>query len=171
VSTAPNIINIHPPAAHVPIPVFAAMTGYSEKAIQRKIERGEWHEGDQYRRGADGEISISLEGFERWCEGKAAPPAPPTPVATNPKPARKPVPSGATSLYRHFDGAGRLLYVGVSLDAVARLGRHVRFAAWTAEIARVDVERFPTREAALAAERAAIKAERPLHNIIHAVKP
>lgn len=74
---------------------------------------------------------------------------------------------GRTALYRHFDGAGELLYVGISLNAVSRLAQHRLEANWFDEIARIDIEWHPTREAAEAAERAAIKAEYPRHNIAH----
>ncbi len=72
-----------------------------------------------------------------------------------------------TALYRHFDAAGRLLYVGISLNSVARLGQHLRTAAWFFDISRVEIEWFPARVDAEQAERAAILTERPLHNITH----
>lgn len=71
-----------------------------------------------------------------------------------------------TALYRHFDAAGALLYVGISLSVVQRLQQHKRAAGWFGEIARVDVQWHPTREAALAAERAAICAEGPSWNVV-----
>jgi hypothetical protein len=76
-----------------------------------------------------------------------------------PSPAEKP-----TTLYRHFDGDGRLLYVGISLNAIIRLAAH-RASPWFDEIARVEIERFPSREVALAAERAAIRDEKPECNV------
>ncbi|MBS7790250.1 hypothetical protein KTR66_09600 [Roseococcus sp. SDR] len=72
-----------------------------------------------------------------------------------------------TDLYRHYDANGRLLYVGVSLSAVVRLAQHRDLSQWATQIARVDVQKFDTRDQALAAERAAIKSEKPLHNIMH----
>lgn len=69
-----------------------------------------------------------------------------------------------TALYRHFDAAGVLLYVGISDDHERRLDQHRRRKPWFGEIARIDVEYHPTREAALEAEAVAIKAEKPLHN-------
>ncbi len=60
------------PAPYVLIPLAAAMTGYSEKAIRRKIEEGHWVEGREWRKAPDGHILISLKGFEKWAEsGKA----------------------------------------------------------------------------------------------------
>lgn len=66
---------------------------------------------------------------------------------------------------------GRLLYVGCSLSAVARLAQHRDHATWFADIARVEIEKFPTREAALKAEVGAIVAEQPAHNIKHKKPP
>lgn len=73
--------------------------------------------------------------------------------------------SATTQLYRHFSANGDLLYVGISLSAVARLGRHQNGAAWAREIATISVENFPTRDMALTAEAIAIAAEKPKHNI------
>ena len=75
-----------------------------------------------------------------------------------------------THLYRHFAADGTLLYVGISLSALGRLQAH-RASAWSEDIARVEVETYPTRAAALAAEKAAIKSERPKHNRVHATRP
>jgi excisionase family DNA binding protein len=57
------------------------------------------------------------------------------------------------------------LYVGVSLSAIQRLAQHRDASHWFAEIASVKVERFADRKEALAAERAAITAENPRHNL------
>jgi hypothetical protein len=81
---------------------------------------------------------------------------------------RKPLDApGAHCLYRHFDADGELLYIGVSLSAVERLSAHNRTARWADKITRVEIERFPTRQAVLAAEEYAIKAERPIYNHQH----
>lgn len=72
-----------------------------------------------------------------------------------------------TSLYRHFDSNGELLYVGISLSALHRLGQHKDHSDWYQSIANVTLEHFETREEALEAEREAILRERPLHNIHH----
>lgn len=67
-------------------------------------------------------------------------------------------------LYRHFDADGRLLYVGVSNNVERRLIQHHRDSPWASEIASVVSEPMETREGALIAERAAIEAEKPIHN-------
>jgi predicted GIY-YIG superfamily endonuclease len=76
----------------------------------------------------------------------------------------------ATDLYRHFDADGTLLYVGISLSAIARLKQHKNAAGWRGKIAQVTIETLPSREAALDAESAAIKTERPLWNKHHATR-
>lgn len=67
------------------------------------------------------------------------------------------------NLYRHWDKNDKLLYVGISLNAVARLSQH-RNKRWFGEIAKVTVEKCPTREAALEAETKAIETEDPINN-------
>lgn len=72
-----------------------------------------------------------------------------------------------TKLYRHFDSNKKLLYVGISLNSVARLAQHRDAAHWFEDIATVTIETFSTREEALAAERNAIINENPVCNINH----
>jgi hypothetical protein len=55
-------------ADYVTIAVAAAMTGYSAKAIRRKIEAGVWLEGREFRRAPDGHVLISVKGYELWVE-------------------------------------------------------------------------------------------------------
>lgn len=74
-------------------------------------------------------------------------------------------------LYRHFDDAGRLLYVGVSLSALFRLLQHHSTAHWGEEIVTVTIERFATRAEVLRAEREAIENESPLYNVAKLKSP
>lgn len=73
-----------------------------------------------------------------------------------------------TSLYRHYDAAGRLLYVGISFSAITRTAQHAAYSPWWDDVARMDVERFSSRAEAEAAEIVAIREERPLFNKRHA---
>lgn len=73
----------------------------------------------------------------------------------------------ATALYRHWNSDGELLYVGISLSAVQRLGQHRTTAHWFGQIANMTIEWFDSREAALEAERQAIKSECPKFNKAH----
>ena len=68
-------------------------------------------------------------------------------------------------LYRHFDKEGTLLYVGVSLSAVKRLGEHKQNARWFDLISRIEMEPFETRKEVLEAERIAILTENPKYNL------
>jgi predicted GIY-YIG superfamily endonuclease len=71
----------------------------------------------------------------------------------------------ATSVYRLFDQAGRLLYVGItSRDPGRRLYEHERQQPWWPRVHRAALERFPARPEALRAEQLAIKTEGPEFN-------
>lgn len=72
-----------------------------------------------------------------------------------------------TSLYRHYNSSDELLYVGISLSALQRLGQHAEHSAWFGSISRVTIEHYETRQLALDAEREAVIRERPLHNVHH----
>tara|TARA_R110000868_G_scaffold210464_1_gene460521 strand:- start:102 stop:656 length:555 start_codon:yes stop_codon:yes gene_type:complete len=69
-------------------------------------------------------------------------------------------------LYRHFDQNGLLLYVGISLSSLNRLGQHKDNSHWFESISRVEIENFETRKEAIEAEAKAIFAEKPKHNIM-----
>lgn len=55
---------------YVLLPLFEQLTGYTVKAVQRKIEEGVWREGHEFRRAPDGRILMDLEGFEKWVESQ-----------------------------------------------------------------------------------------------------
>ncbi|MGI4846551.1 MAG: excisionase [Janthinobacterium lividum] len=54
---------------YVLIPVFCALTGYSEKAVRRKIQDGIWLNGKEYKKAPDGHITMNLEGYYKWVDG------------------------------------------------------------------------------------------------------
>ena len=71
-------------ARYVLLPLANLLTGYSVKAMERKIERGDWQEGRVWRRAPDGRILLDVLGYQRWVEDTRA--------ATTPAPkARLPV--------------------------------------------------------------------------------
>lgn len=47
---------------------FALETGYTEKAVRNKIDRGDWLRGQVWTKAPDGRILLSIEGFNRWVE-------------------------------------------------------------------------------------------------------
>lgn len=70
-------------------------------------------------------------------------------------------------LYRHFDRAGVLLYVGQSVSALTRTSTHRSQSDWFRDVATITIQRFQSRPELDAAEIAAIKTERPIHNKKH----
>lgn len=61
---------------YITIAKFAASSGYTEKAVRRKIEEGVWLENRQFRRAPDGHILIDVQGVEAWVEGQLEPSSP-----------------------------------------------------------------------------------------------
>jgi hypothetical protein len=107
---------------------------------------------------------------EAWPEASAAPSAPVNDeqldLLTRAL-AVKVEPDAATALYRYFDEKDRLLYVGITDHLLGRTEAHVLGSSWMDYAVRSTIARYPTRREAEDAERAAIKAERPLFNDIH----
>lgn len=58
-------------ARFVTVALAGAITGLGEAAVRKRIERGIWIEGAQWRRAADGRIWIDMRGVERWVEAAA----------------------------------------------------------------------------------------------------
>lgn len=77
----------------------------------------------------------------------------------------------ANTLYRAFDSAGALLYVGIAESWPDRFRGHKRTSEWFSQIATLTLEVHSSRDAARAAERAAIEAEHPAHNTVFAAAP
>ena len=57
---------------YVLLPLANLLTGYSVKAMERKIERGDWQEGKVWKRAPDGRIVIDVLGYQRWVENPKA---------------------------------------------------------------------------------------------------
>lgn len=74
--------------------------------------------------------------------------------------------SKPVALYRHFNAAGRLLYVGILIDPNRRIREHSYESDWFDDVTRVEIERYPTQAEAAKAEREAVKREKPEHNAI-----
>lgn len=49
--------------------VAAMLTGYTEKAIQQKIDAGVWREGREWKKAPDGKRLVDMQGYERWVQG------------------------------------------------------------------------------------------------------
>lgn len=57
-------------ARYVKLMLFESITGYTQKAIRRKIEEGIWLEGKEYRRAPDGHVLVDMEGYYKWVENQ-----------------------------------------------------------------------------------------------------
>lgn len=68
-------------------------------------------------------------------------------------------------VYRYFDSAGKLLYIGTTGDPYTRWTQHRRRSPWAADVASVSLEWFAYEDLAYLRERALIRAEAPLYNI------
>lgn len=68
-------------------------------------------------------------------------------------------------VYRCFNDAGDLLYVGFTINPARRMKQHKTGSVWFPIVAKTTIAEFPTRELALAEERRAIYSERPRCNL------
>jgi predicted GIY-YIG superfamily endonuclease len=89
------------------------------------------------------------------------------PALREPAEAEVPAEGRETALYRWYDAADLLLYIGIAVNLGSRTNGHANGSSWMDFAIRSTVERHPSRAAALAAEKAAIKAEQPLFNDVH----
>lgn len=69
------------------------------------------------------------------------------------------------AVYRCRSADDRLLYIGCSHAPLTRAVEHGRIKAWATDIARIDVEWFPSKREARAAEKEAFEAEKPEWNV------
>jgi predicted GIY-YIG superfamily endonuclease len=76
-----------------------------------------------------------------------------------------------TFLYRLWNSNDELLYVGISKSAVRRLEQHLSDKPWADQIVKQTAQAYESRDAAIEAEREAIKKEKPRHNILHNKTP
>lgn len=72
-----------------------------------------------------------------------------------------------TTLYRFYNSADELLYIGIAGNPGRRFSEHAKTKPWWPQVARSTMEHHSSRGAALAAEERAIRTERPLHNVVH----
>jgi len=50
------------------LPMFCSLTGYTEKAVRRKIEDGVWLQGKHFRKAPDGRITLDIQEYYKWVE-------------------------------------------------------------------------------------------------------
>lgn len=85
------------------------------------------------------------------------------PVVITQPPVVEGAPGRRTALYRYFDAANTLLYVGISKRAAVRIAMHSG-TEWDRLAARVEISWYSSPGDARRAERVAIKRERPVFN-------
>jgi predicted GIY-YIG superfamily endonuclease len=76
-----------------------------------------------------------------------------------------------TALYRFYDAAWVLLYVGITDDLPRRLREHARDKEWFSQVRHQAVSLYDGERQARKAETRAIHAEVPRHNIAGALEP
>ena len=52
----------------VTIEKMAELTGYTHKAIEKKIDNGIWKHGNEWRKAPDGRRLVDVEGYNTWVE-------------------------------------------------------------------------------------------------------
>jgi excinuclease UvrABC nuclease subunit len=73
----------------------------------------------------------------------------------------------SNAVYRMFDEAGDLLYIGKSNQFMGRVHQHAETKGWWPEVANISITHYPCRCTAEDAERDAIVAEMPKYNVHH----
>jgi predicted GIY-YIG superfamily endonuclease len=76
--------------------------------------------------------------------------------------------SQPTAVYRLYGSGGQLLYIGMTNDTDVRFKWHKLTKSWWHRIKKTDIEWHPDRATARGQEAAAIKAELPVYNSMHA---
>ena len=74
-------------------------------------------------------------------------------------------------LYRCYNAANDLMYVGVTYHISPRKSQHRKNWPWFAQVVRVDAEEYRWRRDALMAELTAIENEKPRHNFMGIKRP
>jgi predicted GIY-YIG superfamily endonuclease len=76
-----------------------------------------------------------------------------------------------TALYRLYTPSGKLLYVGITANPNTRFTEHAAEKPWWHEVDLTSpvIEWYGNRRKALEAEERAIKSERPVYNVVHAL--
>lgn len=80
-----------PDIRYVTIRKFAEISGYTEKAVRRKMESGMWRPGEIWLKAPDGRILIDIKGFEEWVDGPSYAKLPPS-FVESPRVPHEPAP-------------------------------------------------------------------------------
>jgi predicted GIY-YIG superfamily endonuclease len=66
-----------------------------------------------------------------------------------------------TALYRLYDEAGTLLYIGITKDLENRWSQHAKASLWWPRVAAKAIEWFPDRRSAMRVEKSEIQRLNP----------
>jgi DNA-binding transcriptional regulator YiaG/predicted GIY-YIG superfamily endonuclease len=83
------------------------------------------------------------------------------PVSTSPTTLPR---TGEAAVYRYYDGAETLLYIGSTVNPSQRWSSHKGTKGWWGDVASYTLTWWPSAEEAYAEEYKAIRAEQPKHN-------
>lgn len=79
ITTLPGVSIVETPALlallsprYVLLQRFGELTGYTVDAINAKIKRGQWLQGELWVKAPDGRILIDLIGYTEWAAGNPA---------------------------------------------------------------------------------------------------
>jgi GIY-YIG catalytic domain. len=75
--------------------------------------------------------------------------------------------SDASAVYRIYNAADELIYIGMSYEPAVRARVQRREKAWGHEIDRYEVDWHPNRATSQRAEEELIKEFRPRYNVVH----
>lgn len=70
-------------------------------------------------------------------------------------------------LYRFWNAAGQLLYIGITNDAHRRFTSHGKDKPWWPEVVSITMQKYEDRLTLIQAEMQAIQVEHPIYNITH----
>lgn len=73
---------------------------------------------------------------------------------------------GPCSVYRCYDEDGRLLYVGITSQGMARASSHHAYSRWWKLMVRQDWEHYDSRPEALLREAELIATQFPIFNVV-----
>lgn len=69
------------------------------------------------------------------------------------------------TLYRFYNAAGELLYIGLTTRLPQRFRDHRQSKEWWSQVARIELQHYETHGELVAAEVNAIRQEHPRHNV------
>ncbi|WIC40283.1 GIY-YIG endonuclease [Gordonia phage Holliday] len=108
-------------------------------------------------------VLSDYDAWEIWASWHIAPAPDPKRPAVVPEPSK----TQGQFLYRFYNRAGVLLYVGITDNPLRRWKEHSKSKPWWPEVSQLTQDWYPDRASVEAAERHFIVNEHPKYNIVH----